>query len=110
MAGKEMNWTDPKDSLNPPRLPPYIYPRMPEQQLTIRYVRHILTYGSNPRFHLAQLARDISIQDNVVVGSFYRASLIDHANGDDRQQEAIGTTPEHAVQRALEKFGLTFRA
>lgn len=82
---------------------------MSEQQLTIRYIRHLLTYGSNPRFHLAQLARDISIQDNVVVGTFYRAMLVDHANGDDNKQEAIGNTPEHAVQRALEKFGLTFR-
>jgi hypothetical protein len=77
------------------------------QQVTNRYVGRLIRKGFNYEFELVNLLRRDATADDLVIGHYYQAvimRLIDSCS-----ESAAGVTPLQAVQRALEKAGVTFR-
>ena len=81
---------------------------MTPQQVTPRYVTNLLIKGKNEDFELISLEHQQALHDNIVVGSYYnvtiRQPLPDHSS-----EIASGVTPHQALERALIKFGVSFR-
>jgi len=77
----------------------------PPQQVSSRYTRNLLTKGRNNEFEILGMKRDYSMIDGVCVGVYF---MID-TKGVGGKFTAAGVTPEEALQRALEKHGVTFR-
>jgi hypothetical protein len=76
------------------------------QQVTIRYAGHLLRKGKNNQFTLLKLSQQESIQDDVILGNYYVATVYRRCH---KVETAVGITPYQAVQRALSKHGVTFR-
>jgi hypothetical protein len=81
---------------------------MTPQQVTSRYTTNLLIKGKNEDFEVISLEHQQAVNDDLVVGSYYniciRQPLPDHSS-----QIASGVTPHQALERALTKFGVTFR-
>jgi len=60
----------------------------------------ILLNGGHKEIRLRHLSRDISLVDDVCVGTFYRVSI---ANSES-EWKGVGKTPESAVTNALGKI------
>jgi hypothetical protein len=78
----------------------------PPQKVTLRYVRNLLVKGSNNDFVLRSIFINYSMIDEIQVGYYYTA-VIQMPHG--LHKEAVGVTPEQAIQRCLLKHGVTFR-
>lgn len=78
------------------------------QQVTVRYLNRLLREGTNDQFKICELNRDYSKVDNVVIGVYYRI-VLKNPLLEPPLQIGIGVTPAQALQRALEKHGVTFR-
>ena len=80
----------------------------PPQAVTSRYITNLVIRGHNDDFELISLEHQQALHDNIVVGSYYnvtiRKPLPDHSS-----EIASGVTPHQAIERALAKFGVTFR-
>lgn len=79
----------------------------PPQSITQRYVNRLLVAGGNEHFSLLRLEQTGSFVDGISVGTYYNALI--GLIGDLEKREAAGATPRQAVERALQKFGVTFR-
>jgi hypothetical protein len=77
----------------------------PPQKVTSRYIRNLLIKGKNNEFEILGMKRDYSMIDGICVGHYF---MID-TKGVGGRFSAAGATPEQALQRALEKHGVTFR-
>ena len=81
---------------------------MTPQQVTPRYITNLLVKGKNEDYELISLEHQNAMHDNIIVGSYYnitiRQPLPDHSS-----EIASGVTPHQAAERALTKFGVTFR-
>jgi hypothetical protein len=77
----------------------------PPQRVTSRYIRNLLIKGKNNEFEILGMKRDYSVVDGVCIGCYF---MID-TKGVGGKFAAAGVTPEQALQRALEKHGVTFR-
>lgn len=77
----------------------------PPQSITARYISNLLHDGQNKDFVLDSLQAISNLVEEVKVGHYYKAILM-HLKD---TQIGIGATPAQAVQRSLEKFGVTFR-
>jgi hypothetical protein len=77
----------------------------PPQNVSERYISNLLRTGANSDFILHYITKRESRVDNLVVGTYYDASI--YHGGDN--QAAAGATPSQAVRRAMEKFGVTFK-
>ena len=77
------------------------------QNVTERYVRHLLRAGNNKDFYLNVIGERESLHDEIVVGRFFEAIVMNSMR--DRHEVATGVTPTQAVRRALIKHGVTFR-
>lgn len=74
--------------------------------MTQRYASNLLKKGRNNEFTLIELNQHYSQADNVTVGHYYLALI----GGPNRAtKDAVGVTPLRAVERCLEKHGVTFR-
>jgi hypothetical protein len=76
------------------------------QKVTSRYARNLLVKGKNNEFHLLSLVRKSSMVDECWIGNYYTAEIVS-THG--MRHEAVGPTPENAVNRCLDKHGVTFR-
>jgi hypothetical protein len=77
------------------------------QQVTNRYVGRLIRKGFNYEFELVNLLRRDATADELVIGHYYQAVIMRLI--DSYSESAAGVTPLQAVQRALEKAGVTFR-
>jgi hypothetical protein len=78
---------------------------MTPQNVTSRYVRHLLVKGENNEFQIVGMKRTYQEIDGLTIGFYYLVTI----KGIAFTKEAAGVTPEQAVHRALEKHGVTFR-
>lgn len=78
----------------------------PPQQVTSRYVRNLLVKGQNNDFVVNAIERFFHQIDNVTIGSYFNATI---TSSNKHRQTATGVTPEQAIHRCLEKYGVTFR-
>jgi hypothetical protein len=76
------------------------------QNVSSRYTRNLLNNGSNSDFTLLNLSRAHSMVDELVVGYYYRVTII---GTNLKPIESVGATPTQAVQTCLRKHGVTFR-
>lgn len=77
------------------------------QTVTSRYSRNLLVKGRNNEFELLDLKRTYSEVDGLSIGIYYLAIVKSLDQG--FKKDAAGVTPEQAVHRCLEKYGVTFR-
>ena len=77
------------------------------QAVSSRYHRNLLIKGKNNDFEVLYLTRDNNVVDEVVIGIYYKVDVKRLSTG--IKQQAAGVTPEQAVQRALQKHGVSFR-
>lgn len=77
------------------------------QNVTSRYSNRILLLGRNDTFELESLVQKIATVDNLPVGVYFEASIKRTVGFENCA--AVGATPRQAVQRSLEKHGVTFR-
>jgi hypothetical protein len=80
---------------------------MTPQNVTSRYARNLLVKGLNNEFEILGLKRTYSEVDNLTIGVYYTVIIKDLSKG--FTKDAAGVTPEQAVNRCLEKYGVTFR-
>jgi hypothetical protein len=78
------------------------------QQVTIRYIGRLLRRGRNDNFELINLLRQNATHDDIIIGHYYEAIIL--RLNDSASETAAGVTPLQAIQRALSKSGVTFRA
>jgi hypothetical protein len=76
------------------------------QQVTIRYAGNLLRKGSNDAFEITNLTRQQALHDGIIIGFYYDCTI---QRRNSNSQTASGVTPMQAIQRALEKVGVTFR-
>ena len=77
------------------------------QSVTRRYASNLLLEGSNDVFAIEQISEQPHVVGGDRVGYFYMARVKTQA--DFTVREAAGATPRQAVERALEKLGVTFQ-
>jgi hypothetical protein len=75
------------------------------QKVTSRYARNLLVKGKNNEYVLEYITRRYSMVDEITVGDYFLAEITQL----NVRREAAGATPEQAVNRCLEKHGVTFR-
>lgn len=78
------------------------------QSVTARYISHILNRGKNDDFELVELKHEQALHDGIVIGGYYDV-ILKRPLPDQAHERASGVTPHQAIQRALSKFGVTFR-
>jgi hypothetical protein len=76
------------------------------QQVTSRYARNLIIKGKNTEFHLLKIERHNHWIDGAWIANYYNAEIVS-TNG--MSHTAAAPSPEMAVNRALEKHGVTFR-
>jgi len=76
------------------------------QNVTSRYARNLLTKGRNSDFVIVTLTRQYHAVEGLTIGHYYS---VDIGGGNYPTKEAVGVTPEQAVERCLRKHGVTFR-
>lgn len=72
---------------------------------TRRYASNLLKKGKNNEFELLDLKRQYTDVDGLAVGIYYQVLI----KGTQWKKDAAGVTPLQAVERCLEKHGVTFR-
>jgi hypothetical protein len=79
------------------------------QNVSSRYAYRLLREGRNDPFELVKVDRHESTHDGLVVGHYYEATIVKRIlmNGPN-SHTASGATPQQAVERALERAGVTF--
>ena len=77
------------------------------QAVSVRYAAGLLKRGWNNEFELINIARNISVVEDICVGNYYEAYV--RSNVETQQIKGIGLTPMEAVIKALTKLGVTFR-
>lgn len=82
-------------------------PTTTPQAVTERYVSNLIHYGRNKEFDIGTISRQISEDDDIVVGVYFQALVV--AQTTHEKTFACGATISQAVRRALEKHGVTFR-
>lgn len=76
------------------------------QSVTQRYLSNLIHNGRNHEFDIDILIRRSNMVDGTVCGYYFTAKVVSTA---DILFECSGATPTQAIQRCLEKHGVTFR-
>ena len=79
----------------------------PPQNVSTRYITHLLQAGQTADFGLMSLKAEATIVGNANIGTHYVASVGVETEPDSRI--GYGATPYAAVRRALECWGVTFK-
>jgi hypothetical protein len=79
------------------------------QNVSSRYAYRLLAEGHNEPFELVKVDRHESTHDGLVVGHYYEAVIVKRIlmNGPN-SHTAAGASPRQAVERALQRAGVTF--
>jgi len=78
----------------------------PPQQVTSRYARNLIVRGKNNEYHLLSIKRENTMIDGCWIANYYVAEIVStHGVA----KTAVGPSPENAVNRCLDKHGVTFR-
>lgn len=77
---------------------------MTPQNITTRYTNTLLRDGSNADFQIISMTRKPNIVKDQVVGYYYEMTVQQSQSSN----LSVGATPEQALERALESFGVTF--
>lgn len=73
--------------------------------MTRRYVTNLLKKGKNDEFEILDLKRQYTDVDGLAIGMYYTILI----KSKDWKKDAAGVTPLQAVERCLQKHGVTFR-
>lgn len=83
----------------------------PPQAKTSRYVRNLLTSGSNYDYFIRSISYEAFEVDGVILGNYYRIHIGEYPiiDNDFKPHSGVGATPEAALRVALTRAGVTFR-